>query len=188
MKLEARRQFLHFFFGCIVILTVALIGAKYWILLNAGILALGLAVSLLIKKKKITPFPFIGDLLSLAGRHSEKQMPGKGAIMFFAGTLLVSIIFYPYLNILLGSMIVLVFGDSISTVIGKSMGKFKLVSKRTLEGTASGIFFSFLFLSLLFAPGIAIITAIIGMFAEYLPINDNISIPLISGFVLLILV
>ena len=81
----------------------------------------------------------------------------------------------------------MVFGDSISTVVGKTLGKTKIWHK-TLEGSIAGIIISFIYLTILFSPSIALIAATIGMAMEYLPIEDNYTIPIATGFVLMLLI
>jgi len=185
MRNELRRQFVHYFFGCVMILALGFIGAVNFLFLSAGITVFGLSLSLHAKRSKKS---FLHKIIKAVGREEEKKLPGRGAIMFFAGTLLASLLFYSNFLVLMGALLVLVFGDSIATIVGKEIGKFKLYNNRTLEGTAAGVVISFFYLQIIFQPWIAISAAIIGMLAEFIPIDDNITIPLAAGFVLSLLI
>ena len=85
-------------------------------------------------------------------------------------------------------MAALTFGDGFSTIVGRAAGKKTIVEGRTLEGTLAGIAAAFLSLLVFFPPETALAAALFGMLAEYLPVNDNFSIPLASGAVLALLV
>jgi dolichol kinase len=186
MKKEFRRQFLHFFFGSIVILSIILIGTTNFLIANTLILVLGYLIS--IKIKKGFKLPLIKNFLDYAGRSAEKQIPGKGALTFFIGTLIAGILFYNNQLIFIGAIIPLVFGDSTSTIIGKFFGKIELYKGKTLEGSIAGILISFLFLSVLFSYSTALIAATAGMATEYLPIEDNYTIPIATGIALMLLI
>ncbi len=185
MRREIIRQSIHFIFGCLVILLLIGIGAENFLIINIGILAFGYAISTLIKNG--VKLPLFSYVVSNAERDLEKQLPGKGALLFFTGTLITSILFYQNFIVLLGAIIVLVFGDSIATLIGKGFGKYRLWSKRTLEGSIAGIIVSFLVLSIIFPHGAALGAAIVGMAMEYLPIDDNLTIPIAAGIALTLL-
>ncbi len=189
MKKEFRRQFFHYFFGCIIILLIGILGSQNFLIANMLILFAGYFISLKIKQKKSIPIinKQINILLNYAGRKTEKQIPGKGALTFFGGTLLAGILFYNNILILIGAVIPLVFGDSFSTVFGKLIGKTKIHNK-TLEGSITGILVSFVYLLILFPISTALTAAVLGMSAEYLPIEDNYTIPVITGLTLMLLI
>lgn len=186
MKKEIRRQFIHYFFGSIVIILIGVIGALYYSLACIGILLIGLSFSFMIKKG--VKLPLFSRIIDYAGRKDEKNFPGRGAIIFFLATLIASVLFYQNPLILLGSLIVLVFGDSIATVIGVTLGKTRIMHNRSLEGTIAGILVSFFYLQIMFNPGAALIAAIIGMGMEFVPINDNLTIPIATGLMLMLLI
>jgi len=189
MKKELRRQFFHYFFGCIIILLIGFLGTMQYIILNMVILLTGYFLSVQIKQKKKIPLidKQINKILDYAGRPTEKESPGKGALTFFTGTLLATILFHNNLILVIGAIIPLVFGDSFSTVLGKLIGKIKIQDK-TLEGSIAGILVSFLYLSILFPLSVAFTAAAIGMSMEYLPIEDNYTIPIATGFALMLLI
>ncbi|PJA21466.1 MAG: phosphatidate cytidylyltransferase, partial [Candidatus Diapherotrites archaeon CG_4_10_14_0_2_um_filter_31_5] len=55
-------------------------------------------------------------------------------------------------------------------------------------GSIAGILISFFYLSFLFPYSIALTAAATGMAMEYLPIEDNYTIPIATGFALMLLI
>lgn len=79
---------------------------------------------------------------------------------------------------------VVTFGDGFSSLVGKKYGKHHIIkTKKTVEGTCTGIGCAFAISILFVAPEKAAIASIAGMIVEFLPvpINDNITVPLIAG-------
>jgi len=113
-------------------------------------------------------------------------LPGKGALMFFLGAILLMLLFKNPL-IVVGALCVAIYGDAGSTIIGIRFGKHQLVNKKTLEGSLGGVLVSLIFLTWLFEWPIALLTAIIGMSAELLPVDDNFTIPIASATILTLL-
>jgi dolichol kinase len=185
MKKEFRRQFLHFVFGNITIILVIFFGIILFALLNLGILLIGLSLSLMVKNKRKTFI--VKEIVSIVGRDYETKIPGQGALTFFLGTLLTSIIFWNHLIIVIGAITVLVYGDSFSTIIGKKLGKHFLQKNKTLEGSLGGIAAAFFTLTLLFPSDIAFFTALIGLSTEYFKVDDNVLMPLTSAIILWLL-
>ena len=108
---------------------------------------------------------------------------------FTLGIILASIIFYPEEKlILIGAVTALTFGDGFSALIGKWIGKYKTFGGKTMEGTIGGIIAATLALMFFFSFEIALATAIFAMLAEYIPVNDNYVIPIVSGLVLVFLI
>lgn len=184
MQAEIRRQLIHASLGTLFVLMVYFLGVQTSFYISTAILVLGLLVSSLIYRN--VKVPFLGGVVSRVERDYEKHFPGRGALMFVTALLILLVLFYPFKQIVLGAMIVMIYGDAASTLFGKKFGTHK-IRNLTLEGTLGGIFISFLALLFLFSPAIALITATLGMLAEYLPFDDNFTIPLVSATVLLIL-
>jgi len=183
--LEVRRQFLHFLFGSVFIALVVLLGTKTTLEILVACLLLGLAFSFAISKG--AKIPIISAVVNKVEREHEKNIPGKGAIFFFASAIIVILVFQNQL-IILGALCALIYGDSASTVFGLRFGKHRLIGKRTLEGTIAGILAALPFLAALFPLPVAIATAVIAMLAELLPVNDNFSIPIAAAITLAILI
>jgi len=110
------------------------------------------------------------------------------APVFFALGIVFSLILFPTpTNYVLVTILTL--GDGFATVFGKTLGRTVLPFNRgkTVEGSAFGFIFAFLGVLLFVDPTKALISAAIGMLVELLPLplNDNLTIPLITGLALI---
>lgn len=179
MPSELLRQFFHFLAACILILFLVFFGYLNFLVFIATGIFIALFFSIAIKKGFL---PELFHLRKKVERKTEK-IPLLGALTFLLGVSITSIVFQKEL-VIIGSIIVLGFGDSVSTIVGKKIGESKILSKRSFEGTMAGIIASFLALQFIFPAPVALITSLIGMLAELLPIDDNISIPIVSAIVL----
>ncbi|MDP2974226.1 MAG: phosphatidate cytidylyltransferase [Candidatus Diapherotrites archaeon] len=186
MRKEIRRQFIHFFFGSIFIILILRFGVQPTLLFLSAVFLIGLLFSFLLKKG--LRIPLIWHIVKKVERDYEQHLPGKGALLLVLSAIIVMALFWQNQMIALGALCTVVYGDSTSTVIGISIGKHKILGKRTWEGTLGGMFFAFIFLQLLFPLHIAFITAAVGMAAELLPFDDNFTIPIAAGVVLAILI
>ena len=116
----------------------------------------------------------------------DGAFPGKGAIFFFIGVLFCLAFFGDSVTPV--AIVVLAVLDSVSTIVGKRFGKIKLVGKKTLEGTASGIVASAIVLLFLVQPVAAIVVSIIAGVTELVsPVDDNLTIPVVSCICLFLL-
>jgi len=185
MKVEVRRQFIHFLFGSLIISLVALRGTQEALLVISIAFLAGLVLSYAIRKG--IKVPLVCSVVDCVQRHYEKELPGKGALLFFLGAIMTMVLF-PGQKIVLGALCVAVYGDAASTVFGIRFGRHRIAGKKTLEGTLGGILASGLFLCLLFPLHMALLAAVIGMLAELLPFDDNFTIPLAVGITLSILI
>ena len=184
---EIRRQFLHIFVGSIFILLVWLLGTAQMLFVSTAILLLGAIASALVVKNKA---PALKKLLEKVERAEEKAIPGKGALMFFLGfsvLLALNELWFQNTMIVIGALGVTVYGDGFATMFGTEIGRMKFFGDKTVEGSITAFTASFIFLAPFFEPWIAFTIALITMIVEMLPLNDNLSIPIISGIVLKIL-
>ncbi len=184
MKQEVRRQFLHVLFGSIFIALVVLVGTQH----TLTVLGLGLLIGVISSYFIGRGFelPLLIPIVQRVERGHETGIPGKGALIFFMGAIVLMLLFREQ-AIVAGALTVAVFGDAASTLFGIKFGKHRIAGKKTLEGTIGGIIVSALFLGVLFELWIAIAAAIAGMAAELLPMDDSISIPLATAIVLTLL-
>ena len=186
MKNEFARQAIHIAGGIIYAALFLALPLQSAIAVIAIIFTVGVLVSDAHRKR--IEIPIIKEILSGTQREDEKQIPGKAALEFTLGVLITSIIFFGFGGkIIAGAILVLGIGDGASTLAGKAFGKTKIFGNKTLEGTIGGIIPAALALLPLFPPQAAITAAIIGMLAEYLPINDNYSIPIAAATILAIM-
>lgn len=184
MHMEIRRQLFHAIIGSAIILLFLQAGRINFMIFSGILFLLGCAISFAVLKG--VKIPLIENALHYFGREDEKGIPGKGALTVMLGMFLLVMLFSKN-EVILGGMIVAVFGDAASTFAGKTIGSTRVYAQYTLEGTIAGVVVSSLLLLLLFPLWIAVIAATIGMLAEWLHIDDNISIPLVTATALTLL-
>jgi len=184
-KLEIRRQIFH------LVLGIVLVFLLYYEFLNAILLGVflvfGIAFSFIAKKRKI---PIVSWFLNNFERKDTiSSFPGKGVIFYFAGALLVVLLFPK--NVALASILVLAFGDSIGHLFGMSYGKRKFIfnEKKFVEGIAVGFITSWLVAMVFVSIWQAFLGAFFGMLVESMEIkinqnavDDNVLVPLVAGF------
>ncbi len=185
---ELKRKIIHLLFGLIAIGIVLLVGALNALFAFAGIFFIGLVISDLIKRG--CNIPLCKEIVRHVQRGHERHLPGKGALVLalaILALLALNLIYFQNEKIVIGALIVLAAGDSVAPIVGIKFGKLK-IGKRSVEGTIAGIVASFLVLLLLFAPQTALIAAVLGMLAEFLPFDDNFAIPIVSAVALKLLI
>ncbi len=115
----------------------------------------------------------------------KTELPFRGAITFYLGCFIVTAFFQP--EIAIASIAVLSLSDALSTLVGTFFGKHKLPINKKKSWEGSTVFFVTTLIILMFfvSPMEAIAIAIIATFVEMLPrVDDNIFVPLITGFLL----
>lgn len=180
-KFEFKRKLFHILVGILFILIVIYLPhAKLFLSI---ILFFGIIISILSIKIKI---PLITNCICVFERECNKNSPGKSLILFFLGSLLSLFLFEK--NIALASITILTFADPISHFIGYNFGKIKIKNKNiegaivgTLIGSISALFFVPFYLSFT----ASLIYFIIDLIE--IKIDDNLLIPLITGFVMWII-
>lgn len=111
--------------------------------------------------------------------------------IFFAVGIMLALIIFP-VPVGYASIAIFTLGDGIATLFGKKLGRhvFPYNKGKKIEGTLFGFLFAWLGATLFIVnPLKALVGAAVGMFVETLPtpVNDNLTIPLISGLTLLII-
>jgi len=184
--LEIKRQIFHWLFGIILVILLMYGLIDTWILFY--LIIIGLIISFLSKKTNI---PVIYWFLENFERPQDlKKFPGKGLITYLIGAFLVTLLFP--LEIAMASILILAFGDSVSTIFGIRYGKRKhmLNDKKFIEGSIAGLIAAFVG-ALIFLPWFeAFAAAFFAMTAEAIEIkigrgqvDDNIVMPLVAGIV-----
>jgi phytol kinase len=107
-----------------------------------------------------------------------------GSIFFVAATIIVFAVF-DY-SIALNALLLTVFGDLASALIGIKFGKRKLFRQKTLEGFLAGLLMNLMvgFLVMPDYPAIYIAMAFVASIVELLTgkLDDNLTVPLFAGF------
>lgn len=184
--LELRRQLFHFCLGIVIVL-----GVSYDILTVKRMLIIfiiGVVLSLLSVNYEV---PVISWFLRHFDRKGEK-IPGKGAMFFVLGSLLVLSVFPE--NIALASVLVLSFGDAFATLIGMHLGRVQSVTKKTLEGFFAGLVAGFVgalffvdYFSAFAGSAAAMCFELLTVrFGKHV-IDDNLMVPMISGLVMYVI-
>ena len=192
MELEIKRQIVHAL-GVFTILLIQIFGQWY-----GALIMLLISIILLIlgeyrknrekyKFLKIKPLDEFEDILEDEFKTYERkeELPFHGAIMFYVGCFLVTILFQPIIAI--ASITVLALSDSLSTLVGYFFGEHKLFINKKKSWEGSIIFFVTTFMVLLFfvSPIKALIIAVLVTFVEMLPnVDDNLTVPLATGFLI----
>ncbi len=186
-----RKFFVHGINGIILATLVYLLPIKISIAL--AVLILG---TIIYFARRITAgkrYPFLTWLVEKAERKNKPV--GKGAIWYFYGLVFILVVFglsgVPR-QIIASSLLVVALGDSVSTGLGRIIGKRRLpkTKTKTWEGTSLGILFAFvgIFLVLLitydiqFSFWLAFSGSFFGMLTEaYMKQpDDNFTIPVMS--------
>jgi dolichol kinase len=179
---EITRQSIHFLLGIFYLILLFTLPLEICSSLIGGIALLGLSFSLMLSKQLIKFKPLLWVIKKLS-RAGELAKAGEPALWFTLGTALV-ILLFPSREIAIGALIVLTFGDSISTIVGRIWGRTIIRGWRTLEGSAAGVIFAAIALSFIFPIHIALIASAVGMMGEFLPFEDNVTIPLLAALAL----
>ncbi|MBI2607309.1 MAG: hypothetical protein HYW51_00570 [Candidatus Doudnabacteria bacterium] len=183
-QLETRRQIAHLFFGIVIVLLLHFDFLNGFILFDLIILTL--IFSLFSLRFQI---PVVTWLLEVLDRPEDiKKFPAKGTLMFLLGGFLVVWLFPQ--DIALASILILTFGDGVSTYVGTHFGKTKLFleGRKTWEGSLAGFIAAgggaLIFLSWPEALAAALVSMIVEAFEIKLgkwEINDNITVPLAAA-------
>lgn len=189
---EITRQVMHIIIGLVIIGIILLLEREIALIVLFIAFCLSILFSLFIVFfRPVSAFPLIRFFLyHLSRDYDRRKFPAKGLIFFFAGCVLVLKLFQN--DIALASIVVLTFGDSISTLTGL-FGRAKYNAKpfskfKTIYGTLLGIIVSFLIALIFIDIFYAFIAAVFGMIAEAVSIklgeqeaDDNFIIPLVAG-------
>lgn len=188
VKMEIRRQLFHVTVG------IAIVALVYFDVLNEwGLLAILAAGSVLILLSRKYRVPIIYWFLERFERPEVMEIfPGKGSFFFFLGAFIVVLIFDK--SIAMASIMVCAVGDSLSHLVGKSVGKVKHPFSNTkfIEGHIVGAIIGALGAMLFVSPLTALVAASIAMFVEGIDIefrmswilDDNLIVPLTAGIVM----
>ena len=124
----------------------------------------------------------IPKVIDIWRKHERDNIAGN---IFFIAATIICFAAYDY-EIALLALLMTVFGDLASALIGSKFGKFRIYKSKTLEGFLSGLivnsivgFFIFPTLPIL-AFSMAIIAAVVELYTGKL--DDNLTVPLAAGF------
>lgn len=196
-ELHLMRRVWHMMCGvaCILIYSITETSILFWGYLCLGVAILGFALDFLrLKSKPVNNFlsHLFGPIMRRSERFSFSGLPfyalGSGlSIFFYEDTIAVLAILF------------LVFGDPVASVVGVYYGRDRLLPNKTLQGTIAAfctclcVAIIYLMVLKVHSPNLilfAFFGAIIGALSELLSafnIDDNLTIPVVSGAVLTVL-
>lgn len=176
MRKEYLRQLIHAS-GIFIVFLNWFFNPIITILLCIAIVLFVEAIFRIDKTREIPLFSFIL-------RNTKRDDDERGFVYFFVGIIITLYLFRFDVMIANAAIIILLFGDSASTIFGKRFGKthLPLNKRKTYIGTFAFFVVSFIGASTQIPILPAFFGALCGAITEaYSPIDDNILIPIISG-------
>ncbi len=132
--------------------------------------------------KYLQKIPIVGFFMKKMTRRREKNSIGAH-VYFIVGCLIV--VFFFEKNVAIASILMLIFGDGIAAITGKSFGKTKIYGDKTLIGSISCFFCCVIIGYVALGFPAALPGALAATIAELQDtINDNLAIPVFTGTVI----
>lgn len=121
-------------------------------------------------------------------RTHERKGAITGATFYLVGTFLCIVFFEKHIAIV--SIFFIVLGDTAAALVGRAWGRIKLIGNKSLEGSASCFIVCAVISIFWVDPVVGLTGAFVATLAELLPlrIDDNLTVPLISGAVMQVMV
>lgn len=165
-------------------------------IISVTLFAVLLLLNVAIEYAAFQKIPLFGNLFrklfikTLRGKEiSRTKFVASGSIYVLLSALIVSICFSP--KAAAAAMSVMLVADSCAALVGKFFGSIRFANNKSLEGTFAFFVSSLCVLVLLYqnvSPGLLVATALVATLTEFfeknLGIDDNLAIPLVSGFLL----
>ena len=133
-------------------------------------------------------FPLFSSITRKAAIKPEIHEYASSPILFATGVMFSLLLFPAPINYV--SVAVLTLGDGFATVFGRIVGRTVLPFNKgkMVEGSIFGFLFALLGALLFVDPIKALTAATTGMIVEFLPlpVNDNLTIPIVSGLALML--
>jgi len=112
-------------------------------------------------------------------RPEEKR--GIGGHVFFAAGAFIAVLAYSR-DIAIAALLISVFADGGAAVVGSRWGRYRLIGKKTIEGSLALFLIALAFAALIVKPLLAaFVGAVAATCVELLPINDNLMVPISAG-------
>lgn len=121
-------------------------------------------------------------------RSHERQGAITGATYYLISTLLCILFFDKHLAVV--CIFFMVLGDMSAALVGKMWGRTKLTGQKSLEGSVACFIVCTAIALVKFHPIVGITGALVATFVEIIPlrIDDNLTVPLLSGAVMHVLI
>ena len=157
---------------------------KPTMLILIGVLT-GLALTVELMKWLSPRFSeFFFQIFAALLRTHERKGAMTGATYYLISAFLCIFLFAKTLAIV--CIFFMILGDLAAALVGKKWGKTKLLGKKSLEGSAACFVVCVLIALVKLNPLIAVIGALVATIVELIPvpIDDNLTVPLVSGAVM----
>ncbi|MFC1656207.1 diacylglycerol/polyprenol kinase family protein [Patescibacteria group bacterium] len=185
MKKKFRKEILRKLFHLYqLIVIVGYIGLRYY--LSERIATFALAILLMI----ILEYEFlrlewkvkIPDPFGIMRTHEKKA--ATGTLFLVLATIVVFAVFD--FKIALVALLITVFGDLVSAIVGIGWGKIRIYNGKSLEGFGAGLVMNLLVASIFLweYPLLVLVMALVASVVELFTykLDDNLTVPIFSGF------
>ncbi|MCK4428549.1 MAG: hypothetical protein KAW16_08715, partial [candidate division Zixibacteria bacterium] len=153
-----------------------------------ALFALGSIVTDIIRLKRLPLHGFLNRLIGPVLReHEDSDFTGSSYILTAS---VLSILLFDK-NVAVAAISFIILGDIAAALVGRKYGKIK-IKRKSLEGSLACLFMCLLVA--IIVPGFPLWIGLVGAFTATVvegitfPINDNFSVPLISGLVMHVLI
>jgi dolichol kinase len=179
---ELARKLIHIIFGLGIAGMVLILDHTSAMAVLAGGLFSGLVlIDLILRGYSL---PVFSAVVNYVDRRDP--LPGRGAL-YFAVSALTCVILFP-VAIVVPALVSLAVLDGVAAIAGTRFGRKRIYNGKSVEGTGSGIFVTFLVL-LLFMPvhGAFVVAVIAGIIELFSPVDDNLVMPVGIGILLTVI-
>ncbi len=187
-KRDLLRENIHISAFLVALVTMWFSLSHFWIAFIIFMVTLAYAVSETARMLGVN-IPLVSAITRNAALQPEVQEFVTAPIYFAFGIMLALLLFPAPVSY--ASIAIFALGDSFATIFGKTLGKhvFPYNKGKKLEGTIFGFIFGLIGALVFIDPLKAILGALTAMIVETLPtpINDNLTIPLAAGLIMLVL-
>jgi len=186
LQKEIPRKAIHVMFGIFFLLIISLLGPGLSLIIMGACMILGILVSFAITRG--AKFKRLKKIVEKVERENEKKFPGKAAIYFFASAIILLFIFGTSKTIVITALSVQIFADAAGAIVGMSIGRHKLIGKKTIEGSTAFFLVAVGCISLFYPIQFALLPAIVATIIEALPLDDNLWVPLFTAITLILII
>ncbi|MCX6800666.1 MAG: SEC59/DGK1/VTE5 family protein [Candidatus Diapherotrites archaeon] len=186
MKKELQRKFFHIVFGLFFIFLILAFGTEMSLYIITALFLFGLLIAIALRLGH--RFHLFEKIISMVEREHEKHLPGKGALLFFAAAIILLYFFRNEPRIVIAALSVEVFADTAAALGGQKFGRIRLLKdrKKTVEGSIICFVVTFICIAFFFPPTASnalmiLLASFLTTASEYLPLDDNITIPLVAA-------
>ena len=165
----------------------------YWYLpKNIVVLGLAVAMTIVILLEYIRfKFPKINDFFknNFKGFYRSEEAEKISGVIWTLSGAFIAIVLFPNKSMVFASLLYFVFGDAAAALVGRTIGRHKIFTSKSLEGSSACFTVCFIIGLFLFNIQFALIGAISATLIEAIPwkLNDNFWMQIINAGVLTVI-